>query len=106
MSFFHWECPDCEFDIVLKAGAPRPYCPLCAVDNHHEVAMTGRPATDADQPEGLDERSAPGEANMSEFTDKLKEPWRPRNFRKAMLVYGVIGVVGAVLLTVLKIMAP
>lgn len=69
--FTYLECPECEFDMVLAAADIGPgmkvACPLCHQDTFRAVAMTERPATDADKPEGPDSRYAP----LDHFTCKL-----------------------------------
>jgi len=55
--FRYWECPDCGFDVVTKLDTTfNGRCSLCASDNGHDVMMRWRVATDADKPEGTDER--------------------------------------------------
>lgn len=62
--FTYCECPDCEFSVVvatadLAGGAFKVACSMCWQDSGHEIAMTTRPATDADKPEGADARYRP-----------------------------------------------
>jgi hypothetical protein len=63
MSFTYCECPHCQFSVVVAASDIGPGeavgCSLCWEDSWHEVAMTTRPATDVDKPEGADARFAP-----------------------------------------------
>lgn len=66
--FTYCECPVCEFSVVIAsadlAGDKRVACQICELDNGRLVAMTMRPATDADRPEGVDARKRP----MPHFT--------------------------------------
>jgi hypothetical protein len=54
----YFECPKCEFDMVVEARAQRPhYCPLCSGDNGRDVAMRQRPVDEAPgKVEGRDAR--------------------------------------------------
>lgn len=57
--FTHWECPDCQWDCVLREGRETVViCPLCLSDSRHVRRCRPRPATDDDKPEGDDEREA------------------------------------------------
>lgn len=56
--FDYFECPLCGFDSVQRSTFDGSYyCPLCAGDSGHDVAMTRRPATAEDgKVEGFDAR--------------------------------------------------
>lgn len=56
--FIYYECPACQYDIVLKGCKPfeMQHCPLCADDSGTEVQMLSREATVSDRPEGCDDR--------------------------------------------------
>jgi uncharacterized paraquat-inducible protein A len=58
--FDFWECPDCEYTLVLPRTGSKTtaICCLCSMDSGHEVLMRRRPARDDDEPEGPDARRA------------------------------------------------
>lgn len=56
MPYYYFECPDCEFSLVLSDNDDR-WCPLCISDSGHKVTMKWRNAVGADKPEGVDQRS-------------------------------------------------
>lgn len=55
--YIFFECPECQFSSVQHLSFDGPtYCPMCAVDNDHDVGMTQRTCRDTDKPEGKDAR--------------------------------------------------
>jgi hypothetical protein len=57
-SFLYWECPDCQWNTVLRERPETPCCPLCASDNGRFIRLRARPARSDDRPEGPDERKS------------------------------------------------
>lgn len=54
--FIYFECRECGFDSVQRAGfVGTDACPLCDSDNHY-VPMSQRVCRDTDKPEGRDAR--------------------------------------------------
>ena len=59
-TYWHYECPDCEWDTVRQEDSLKAYCPVCAGDNGRDVTLRRRRATDDDGPaEGRDDRFTP-----------------------------------------------
>lgn len=59
--FIYFECPECQFSSVQKAGFKgSSACPMCAGDSGHDVGMHKRTARSTDKPEGKDARSVRG----------------------------------------------
>jgi hypothetical protein len=55
--FIYFECGDCGFDSIQRSDFNGSYfCPLCAGDSGHDVAMRRRVCLEDDTAEGFDAR--------------------------------------------------
>jgi hypothetical protein len=78
--FSHYECPECEYDMILHNafGGPPVPCPICLGDTGHIVNMNERAAEDGERPEGFDARRWPWPAPACTYCNGTEFEGGPR----------------------------